>query len=122
MLKNKRVVRQEKKVKKPTRKGLSAGVGDGRVNGLRETTRGLRAGKVRRSVMKNASSEEIAAFKRIWKLVKNTLNDFQTRKSRVEKIRHLVDTGDIEQESSFEGCVDGLLGQKVKCEDPDLKR
>ena len=119
MLKNKNIIRQKKKTK---RRGLSAGVGDGRVNGLRETARGLRAKKVRRRVLKNASSEEIAAFKRIWKLVKNTLNDFQVRRSRVEKIRHLVDTGGLEKESCFEACVDGLLGQKTRCEDPDLKR
>ncbi len=119
MLKNKSIVRQKKKSK---RKGLSAGVGDGRVNGLRETTRSLRARKVRRSVMKNASSEEIAAFKRIWKLVKNSLNDFQTRASRVERIRHLVNTGGLEEESGYEECIDGLLGQKNRCEDPDLKR
>ena len=106
---------------KVAKRGLSAGVGDGRENGLRKTDRGLRARKVRRSVMRNASSEELDTFRRIWKLVRKTLEGPVSRKNRIERVRRMAERGELDQESNLDLSVEGLLGEKKKSEDPALQ-
>ena len=103
-------------------KGLSAGVGDGRSNDLREAGRASRAGKVRHSVMQKASPEDAALFGRIWSLIQHEryLTETQTRQARIQRARRLMERGELETDKNLDLAVDGLLGLRTSCEDPSL--
>lgn len=106
---------------KPTRRTLSVGVGDGRENGLRESTRALRARKVKRSVLRNASSEDVAAFERVWEDVKHSMVTPSWRTELIERAKRMLDDGTLETDEALDVCVDGILGRRTDSDDPELR-
>jgi hypothetical protein len=44
------------------------------------------------------------------------------REERIRKLRRMARTGALETERNLDRGVDGLLGRRVRCDDPDLSR
>jgi len=113
----------KKSTAKKQKKGLSAGVGDGRDNELLESRRIERVLKSCAGV-RSASPEDRAALERIWKLIRsrNLVTASLRREARIRRVRKLREAGELETPRNIELGVDGILGQRKECEDPGLGR